>query len=87
MLCRQESAGPDAARITCDFKILFIYINIYFDIFFLTFSKKYASINTTLRQTFAQTKGHNDLSFAKKFKVAEVRPHKNYTLLRYQKAV
>ncbi|WP_342439471.1 dihydrofolate reductase family protein [Paenibacillus sp. FSL L8-0436] len=37
--------------------------------------------------TLVDGKGYNDLSFAKKFKVVEVLPQKNYTLLRYQKAV
>ncbi|WP_150266965.1 RibD family protein [Paenibacillus tepidiphilus] len=37
--------------------------------------------------TLVDGKGYNDLSFAKKFKVVDVLPRKNYTLLHYRKAV
>ncbi|MNN20412.1 2,5-diamino-6-ribosylamino-4(3H)-pyrimidinone 5'-phosphate reductase [compost metagenome] len=37
--------------------------------------------------TLVDGTGYTDLNFVKKFKVVEVLPNKNYTLLRYQKAV
>ncbi|EFM10231.1 bifunctional deaminase-reductase domain protein [Paenibacillus curdlanolyticus YK9] len=37
--------------------------------------------------TLADGEGYRDLAFAKKYKIVEVEPRENYTLMRYQKAI
>ena len=37
--------------------------------------------------TLADGEGYRDLAFAKKYKIVEVEPRENYTLMRYKKAI